>query len=404
MKLCSSMTAVATTVILVLATMPQSKRVAAAAATDGETPKPPAWDAKEHMNDDWGTYYDPQNIFCGKYDCYKILGFDYESFGSQPPSTSNITKRYRGLSREWHPDKNKQKNAKEKFVKIARAYEVLTDKKVRKEYDDLRYDQETYMYKYGAGVLWQYAPKSDTTAIIIFLLIIGSVVTWYAQQSKWQTIANKLVQAAVEDWGTRDGGTTESKELRQRALVILEERKAASTDLANDSTHSTTSATSSASGKKGNKKNKVSGKEKKQQLENELRPICLEIVSEEHDDFGGGFHKPTWKDLLVVKLVQMPLYVGSGIVWNTKYFTRRIFKKELNEEERQVLTRRAVGEVTWAAVSDEEKERMVTLDLWNSENLEEWREEQEIKRMNLSAGKQKKYNRWKKGGYKQHDE
>lgn len=66
--------------------------------------------------DDWGNFYDPNNVFCGKFDCYKILGFDYETWGSSPPSLKDITKSYRGLSRKWHPDKNKAKGAREKFV------------------------------------------------------------------------------------------------------------------------------------------------------------------------------------------------------------------------------------------------------------------------------------------------
>ncbi len=66
--------------------------------------------------DDWGSFYDPNKIFCGQYDCYKILGFDYESWGREPPSLKDITKSYRSLSRQWHPDKNKSKGAREKFV------------------------------------------------------------------------------------------------------------------------------------------------------------------------------------------------------------------------------------------------------------------------------------------------
>ena len=73
------------------------------------------FDAKTHT--DWGSYYDPQNVFCGKFDCYRILGFDYEQYdGKNLPDTKLITKRYRSLSREWHPDKSKHKNAKERFV------------------------------------------------------------------------------------------------------------------------------------------------------------------------------------------------------------------------------------------------------------------------------------------------
>lgn len=72
----------------------------------------PAFNAKEHT--DWGTYYDPKSIFCGNFDCYKILGFDFEDYGS--PDPKEITKRYRALGREWHPDKSKHKEAKERFV------------------------------------------------------------------------------------------------------------------------------------------------------------------------------------------------------------------------------------------------------------------------------------------------
>jgi DnaJ domain len=84
--------------------------LAAAAAAAAKEPK--VFDPKTHM--DWGTYYDPQSIFCGNYDCYKILGFDFENYGS--PDRKEITQRYRALGREWHPDKSKHKNAKERFV------------------------------------------------------------------------------------------------------------------------------------------------------------------------------------------------------------------------------------------------------------------------------------------------
>ena len=113
-------------------------------SSDAQPDAPAAADtfnAKEHM--DWGSYYDPQNVFCGKYDCYAILGFDFENFAA--PDKKEITKRYRALSREWHPDKNKgNKDAKDRFVKIARAYEVLTNDKERAEYDFMRYNQVLY--------------------------------------------------------------------------------------------------------------------------------------------------------------------------------------------------------------------------------------------------------------------
>jgi hypothetical protein len=67
-----------------------------------------------HFTDkvDWGTFYDPQSIFCGQFDCYKILALNYEN----DPTTKDITRNYRALGRHWHPDKNKEKGAKERFV------------------------------------------------------------------------------------------------------------------------------------------------------------------------------------------------------------------------------------------------------------------------------------------------
>jgi hypothetical protein len=83
-------------------------------AIPSKEPAKAKFDAADHT--DWGTYYDPKGEFCGKYDCYKILGFDFEEFGKQHPDRKEITQRYRSLSRAWHPDKSKHRDAKERFV------------------------------------------------------------------------------------------------------------------------------------------------------------------------------------------------------------------------------------------------------------------------------------------------
>lgn len=342
------------------------------------------FNAKDHM--DWGTYYDPQNVFCGQYDCYAILGFDYENFG-QPP-LKEITQRYRALSRTWHPDKYKgsnKKEAKDRFVKIARAYEVLTDSEQRQEYDFLRYNQDAYIQKHGSGVLWQYAPKSDTFGVIVVLLTVGSALSWFIQKSKWHQVANRLVQAAVEDWGPREGGTPESRALREEGLEILaqqEQEQENGTDAS----------------KKNKKKQKLTSSEKRKQQQDALRPIVAQLVEETHDDFGAGFHKPTWKDLLVVKIVKFPYVFTTGLYWNLKYMMRRLMKIELNEEEREVLTVRAVGDIAWHSASEEERKEWMERDLWVTANMVDWEEEQEVKQ--LSPGDQKRYNRMKKKGKK----
>lgn len=323
----------------------------------------------------WGTYHDPQQEFCGKYDCYKILGFDFESFGA--PDQKLIIKRYRKLSRKWHPDKNKDAGAKEKFVKIVRAYEVLTDKAKRKEYDMMRYNQEAYYQKYGSGVIWSFAPKSDVTSIVLVLFLVANAFSWFAQKTKWQNVADRLVKAAAEDWSPSQGGSPESKELRDHAITILTERE----EKANE-----TNGDDAAAIKKSKKAKKVSGKEKKQQEMESLNPILKELV-DEMTDFGGGFHQPTWEDLVVVSLAKLPFKVTMGVIWETKFYARRLQGKELSDEEKEVQTERAVGPVSWDLASDEAREEMVKRKLWVKNNLAEWKEDEEMK--NLSSKEQK---------------
>jgi len=340
--------------------------------------------------DDWGSFYDPNNVFCGKFDCYKILGFDHMTWGDDPPSLKDITKSYRSLSRKWHPDKNKAKGAREKFVSIAKAYEILTNIEKRAEYDHFRDRPDEYFLKYGSSVLWTYAPKSDASIIIILFLIAGSTFTYYAQKNKWQTIANHLIKAAVEDLSPREGGSTESVEIREKALVILAEKQKEEAEA------KVTNGTSSNDTKK-KKGPKMTGREKKEKEWELLRPICTELVNK-IDDFGAGFRKPTMQDLLVVKMFKWPYYLTIATFWWSKYAVRRLRNIELNKEEQEVLTRNAVGEVTWIAVSDEEREKMVTLELWNTDNLVEWREEQEMKLAGLSANRRKQIKKMRKRG------
>ncbi len=60
----------------------------------------------------------------------------YETLGiSEKASADEIKKAYRKLARKYHPDVNKDKEAVDKFKEINAAYEVLSDKKKKDEYD-----------------------------------------------------------------------------------------------------------------------------------------------------------------------------------------------------------------------------------------------------------------------------
>jgi hypothetical protein len=254
----------------------------------------------------------------------------------------------------------------------------------------MRYNQEAYFQKYGASVLWQYAPKSDATMIIFFILVLANWFTWIAQKTRWQNVADRLIKAAVEEWSPSMGGTPESKQLREEALNILAEQQKSEDEGA-------AAAPAATKGSAKAKKVKISGKEKKQQEMDNIKPIITELVSAVKD-FGAGFHYPTWRDLMIFRLAKFPVTLTVGTIWQTKYLIRRLQKKELSDEEHSVLTARAVGNVTWELSDEEGRQEMIKLELWKMENLVKWKDEQEIK--NMSKADQKYHRMMKKKGNK----
>ncbi|XP_066980039.1 dnaJ homolog subfamily B member 9-like isoform X2 [Macrobrachium rosenbergii] len=74
----------------------------------------------------------------------------YEALGiSRNASDREIKKAFRKLAIQYHPDKNQEPGAEEKFREIAEAYEVLSDDEKRKEYDMMGH--AGYTQKQGGG-------------------------------------------------------------------------------------------------------------------------------------------------------------------------------------------------------------------------------------------------------------
>ncbi|XP_044891063.1 dnaJ homolog subfamily C member 16 isoform X3 [Leopardus geoffroyi] len=63
------------------------------------------------------------------FDPYRVLGV------SRTASQADIKKAYKKLAREWHPDKNKDPGAEDKFIQISKAYEILSNEEKRSNYD-----------------------------------------------------------------------------------------------------------------------------------------------------------------------------------------------------------------------------------------------------------------------------
>ncbi len=79
-------------------------------------------------------------------DYYEVLGV--------PPSASekDITRAYRKLAKQHHPDANPgNKDAEEKFKSVSAAYDVLGDAAKRKEYDEVRQMVASGVGPFGGG-------------------------------------------------------------------------------------------------------------------------------------------------------------------------------------------------------------------------------------------------------------
>ena len=64
-------------------------------------------------------------------DYYRILGI------SRSASRAELRKAYHRLARQYHPDVSQAPNAEAVFQRINEAYQVLSDRRRRAEYDDL---------------------------------------------------------------------------------------------------------------------------------------------------------------------------------------------------------------------------------------------------------------------------
>lgn len=65
----------------------------------------------------------------GSKDFYEVLGVNKSA------SADEIKRAYRKLALQYHPDKNKSKEAHEKFKEVTAAYEVLSDTQKKAQYD-----------------------------------------------------------------------------------------------------------------------------------------------------------------------------------------------------------------------------------------------------------------------------
>ncbi|XP_011191105.1 dnaJ homolog subfamily C member 25 homolog [Zeugodacus cucurbitae] len=298
-------------------------------------------------------------IYCGREDCYDVLGVTRQS------TKSEIGKAYRLLARKHHPDMHRGAEAKAeaeiKFKLIATAYEILRDDDSRRDYDYMLDHPEEYYSHYYRYYRRRVAPKVDVRIVIVVTLTIVSIIQYYSGLQRYDSAIKYL--ATVPKY-------------RNQALEIAKDE------------------IDKISNRKG--KNRMSKTDQREEIERIVRKVI-----EEKMDVRGGYAKPSIYDVLWVQLLICPYTLLSFLVWHAKWIWKFTIRKQpYGRDEKLYLIRRymKMGENQFNGLEDHQIEEYLRLELWEKDKFEEWHEEQEeeMKKKLAENPRYKSYRRYMK--------
>lgn len=130
-----------------------------------------------------------QEMYCGEQTCYDVLGVTRDTMKSE------ISKAYRKLAKEYHPDIQKSRGASPKeiedavvqFQLVATAYETLKDAQSKEEYDYYLDHPEEYYYNY-------YRYYKRKVNVDVRVVVVGTITAISAfQYISWMTSYNTAI-------------------------------------------------------------------------------------------------------------------------------------------------------------------------------------------------------------------
>ncbi len=164
-------------------------------------------------------------------------------------------------------------------------------------------------------------PKADVRIIIASIIIFFSVLLPIVQYQKWQRAVNYLKYATINNLGLKNGGTKETMELYRRAEERFHLQH----------------------------KSNCNNEKYLSNLKMLKDPLFLTIVDDvvAEVEIEGGYKKPTFKDVFLIKLLVLPY---SIFLWIKKKYRIAYAESELTEEECLQLTIDTVGIGTFESI------------------------------------------------------
>ncbi|KAF0493523.1 Sec63-domain-containing protein [Gigaspora margarita] len=111
------------------------------------------------------------------WDPYEVMGI------SEGTALDIIKKRFKELSRIWHPDKaphDKKMEYEEKFIDISKAYKVLTDDDIRRNFEEWGHPDGKQAYSLGIALPnWLVEARNSPIVLGIYAVVFGLLLPFY---------------------------------------------------------------------------------------------------------------------------------------------------------------------------------------------------------------------------------
>lgn len=288
-------------------------------------------------------------MFCGNDDCYELIGVKRDA------TLTEIKKKFRRVSLQYHPDKNPTPEGLRTFQKIAKANEVLTNSETREAYD-YYLDNPNSLYALYYGIRAVYPARSSPVVVVILILCVLSALQYANDNWRYHHVVSRIKS---------------SKNFKKAVESELDAINRKWQSLPED------------------------------ELQELMTRVEESIIEDRVVIDGHAPKKAHWRDMLIIKTVMSPYYTYQYLSYKLRWFIKfDVLKEEYGDEEKEYITqqRSNMTPAVWNKLPEEEKKEYLEKELWKDANydsyLEDKAEKERLARIN--DVKYRRWQRWKK--------